>query len=96
MFNLLKKWFGIKERAPMRYSLKLKNVEVARAATKADAEVYIREIFKEVDIRPVGGRGFGTDCNTSKAARFGIFRTQWQIRKICETCGHPKGYCGQC
>jgi hypothetical protein len=82
---------------PVRpYVIYMRGHEIARSVSKKDAEEWILESFEETDNTRVGGRGFGTDCNTSKSYRRKQFRGACKITKLCTTCGRKEGYCGQC
>jgi hypothetical protein len=77
------------------YVIYMRGTEVARSVSMTDAEEWILEIFENTDNNHVGGRRFGTHCNTSKSYRRKQFRGQCTITKLCTTCGHKAGYCGQ-
>ena len=75
------------------YVTYVRGIEVARSVSKKDAEEFLLETFEDTDNNHVGGKGFGTDCNTSKSSRQKQFRGQCTIVKLCTTCGRKARRC---
>lgn len=97
MFKWVASLFSTATSEPDRpYVIYMKGKEVARSVSKKYAEEWILEMFDTVDDNHVGGKGFGTNCNTSKSWRRKQILGQFRIIKLCTTCGHKEGYCGQC